>query len=82
VKPFTYTYQGQTHSAFADHYLVDGYKRYLIACNDGNFVIAPSGIPGAGGTIVWVQENQPGETLHSHELIQALGEGLHDAEHV
>jgi hypothetical protein len=80
VKPFTYTYQGKVYNAFSDHYLVEGYNRYMISSGEINCIIVPSPNPGAGGTTVWIQDSQRGEFIHPNELIQALGEGLHNAE--
>jgi hypothetical protein len=80
VKPFTYTYQGQIHTALSDHFLIEGYKSFMISSGELNCTIMQSEIPGPGGTIEWMQKSQPGELPIPRELIQALGEGLHDAE--
>lgn len=74
---FSYSYQGQTKNAFAEHFLDSGYHRYLITLDDGSrLTIAPLGIPGKNG-IIWEKANKPGDTLiHDHELVQALGEGV------
>jgi hypothetical protein len=82
VKPFTYTFQGQSHNAFSDHYLVEGYERYHITFGDQHCDIVPAEVPGPGGSIVWLQQNEPDEKMQPNELIQALGEGLHDAEKI
>ncbi len=73
---FSYSYQGQTHNASAEHFLEGGHHRYLITLDNGSeFALAPIGIPSKNG-IIWGQSNKPGEVIYAHELVQALGEGL------
>jgi hypothetical protein len=78
VQSFQYIYKDQVQDASADHFTENGYNRYKISFEGGYAVVAPSGIPGTG-TVIWVQSNQPGDTIYPHELIQAIGEGLEEA---
>ena len=80
MKPFTYKYRGLIHKSFVNHYIDQGYNRYKVAYDDDYFIIAPSGIPGPKGRIIWVQSNKPGEIILSHDLVQSIGEGLEEFE--
>jgi hypothetical protein len=80
VKPFSYLYEGQSHNALTDHYLIDGYKYYRIVMGDKSCIIGPSEIPDEKGQIIWVQKINAGDLIEDSELIQSLGEGLHNAE--
>jgi hypothetical protein len=74
---FTYKHKGILYESTAAHYLDGCYDRYRVSLYDGlEFVIAPMGIGGPNGKIIWLQSNKEGEVIQPHNLVQAIGEGL------
>lgn len=78
--PFTYQYNGESFDSQAIYYQEDGYRRFRVVVPDGReFIIAPAGIPGKNGAVIWGQPVKPGEENLAHELVQAMGEGVEKA---
>jgi hypothetical protein len=78
MQRFSYSYQGQIQEAFSEHFTENGYNRYLITLSNGSsLVITPAGIPGSSG-IIWLQSTQREDIVYSHDLIQALGDGIEE----
>ena len=76
MNTFTFYHNGKTGNAFVEHFYEEGYNRYRIIQPDLTVVIAPAGVRGVAGKILWVQSVKKGEFVQPHDFIQAMGEGL------
>jgi hypothetical protein len=75
MQPFTYQYNDKTCKSFAEKYLVGALLSYRVELGEQSwFTIAPTENEHA-----WIQVSKLGEIIQPHDLVQAMGKGLHDA---
>ena len=80
MQVFRYQYQDETCESDAVMFLDRSFTYYRIKMGDGlECTIASSGVRGPDNKTIWVQSHKPDEKVLSHDLIQALGEGLENA---
>ena len=75
--PFTYQYKGETFESFYALSAEKGDTRYQVKLQDAWFTIVAldfSRLP--DNKIIWHQANKDGEIILSHDLVQAVGEGI------
>ncbi len=75
--PFTYQYKGETFESFYALSLEKGDARYQVKLQDAWFTIVALAFPRLpDNKIIWHQANKDGEIILSHDLVQAMGEGI------
>jgi hypothetical protein len=80
MQPFTFRYKSEIRKSQAARFMDEGYQCFLVTTSSGlELTIVPSGLPGSENKTIWVQTHKPGEKIHPHDLVQALGEGLENA---
>ena len=68
-----FKYKNIKHEALAGKFIARRHKWYLVTLRDGvNFVITPVDAKNNE----WIQEQIPGEPVHTKEFIQAVGSVL------
>lgn len=65
-----------TYQSSVEYYKEGADHRYRVQVGNNFSVIVPSGFPGPGNRIIWVQSHKGDETVLAHELVQAIGEGV------
>jgi hypothetical protein len=74
--PFTYQYKGETFESFYALSLEKGDVRYKVKLQDTWFSIVAIVFPVENNRIIWHQANKEDELILSHDLVQAIGEGI------
>jgi hypothetical protein len=75
--PFTYQCKGETFESLYAISLEKGDLRYKVKLRDVWFTIVPLTFPPTNEKkILWHQSNKDGELILSHDLVQAMGEGI------
>jgi len=78
--PFSYQYKGETFESFYALSLEKGDARYQVKPQDAWFTIVALAFPMLNNKIIWHQSNKDGELILSHDLVQAIGEGIESSQ--
>ncbi len=77
MQSFTYQYKGETVESLCAISVEKGDIRYKVKLRDVWFTIVPLSFPPPDDNkILWHQSNKEGELILSHDLVQAMGEGI------
>ncbi len=76
MQPFTYQYKGETFESLYALSVEKGDARYKVKLQDTWFTIVALTFPMPDNKIIWHQSNKEGEIILSHDLVQAMGEGI------
>jgi hypothetical protein len=80
MQTFRYYYNDETYESEVMMFLDGSFTYYQLKMSDGlECTITSSGIRCPENKTIWVQSHKPDEKVLSHDLIQALGEGLENA---
>ena len=76
--PFTYQYKGETFESLYSFSAEKGDARYTVKLHDTWFTIVALDFPRLpDNKFIWHQAaNKDGEIILSHDLVQAIGEGI------
>jgi len=75
--PFTYQYKGETFESLYALTPEKGDARYKVKLPDAWYTIVALNFPRLpDNKFIWHQANKDGEIILSHDLVQAIGEGI------
>ena len=75
--PFTYQYKDETFESLYALSVEKGDVRYNVKLRDTWFTIVALTFPTVpNNKIIWHQSHKDGELVLSHDLVQAIGEGI------
>jgi len=75
--PFTYQYKGETFESLYALSIEKGDARYQVKLQNTWFTIVALNFPRLpDNKLIWHQANKEGEIILSHDLVQAIGEGI------